>query len=354
MNMPQATSTSLHDPSTPAVVQLVDTAGRDAPASAREVASHLQAGTFFWLDLENPGDDELAEFIQNLRLPAESITSAMHASARSSFAPAADSIQIVLPGAADADPTAWWLDANYVTVVLTERFLLTVHAAPCAPLQHARHQYHALDDDDARADRARVLFLFLDVLIDSFRSQLLALDDRLGEIHLAMLHGASPQVYDELVQILGRLTDGIQDLGWYSHDLEEFAETVDRLPGMRPGAQQYLDRHRQRVTRMKENVKDVREEARDALSHYSQFADGRQAQVIGSLTIVATVFLPLSFLTGWFGMNFRILTGDLETTLWQFILLGLLLPVASASLSLLLIHRLERRLGAGRIGQRPS
>jgi hypothetical protein len=28
MNMPQATSTSLHDPSTPAVVQLVDTAGR--------------------------------------------------------------------------------------------------------------------------------------------------------------------------------------------------------------------------------------------------------------------------------------------------------------------------------------
>src|SRR5215472_14549462 len=354
MSMPQATSTQLHDPSSPTVVRLVDTAGRDAPVTAREVASHLQAGTFFWLDLENPGDDELAEFIQSLRLPAESITSAVHASARSSFAPAADSIQIVLPGAADADPTAWWLDANYVTVVLTERFLFTVHAAPCAPLQHARHQYHALDDDDARADRARVLFLFLDVLIDSFRSQLLALDDRLGEIHLAMLHGASPQVYDELVQILGRLTDGIQELGWYSHDLEEIAETVDRLPGMRPGARQHLDRHRQRVTRMKENVKDVREEARDALSHYSQFADGRQAQVIGSLTIVATVFLPLSFLTGWFGMNFRILTGDLETTLWQFILLGLLLPVASVSLSLLLIHRLERRLGVGRIGQRPS
>jgi magnesium transporter len=101
---------------------------------------------------------------------------------------------------------------------------------------------------------------------------------------------------------------------------------------------------------MQENARNIREEAKDALSHYSEFVAGRQAQVINSLTIVATVFLPLSFLTGYFGMNFRILTADVQTTLWQFILLGLLLPIASAALSLLLIHKLERRLGAGRLG----
>ena len=44
-------------------------------------------------------------------------------------------------------------------------------------------------------------------------------------------------------------------------------------------------------------------------------------------------------------MNFRILIADLQTTLSQFILLGLLLPLASAALSLLIIHRLVRRLG---------
>ena len=81
---------------------------------------------------------------------------------------------------------------------------------------------------------------------------------------------------------------------------------------------------------------------------------GRQAQVINSLTVVATVFLPLSFLTGYFGMNFRTLTAHLQNTLWQFILLDLLLPIASVALSLLLIHRLERRFGIRRMGQRPS
>jgi Mg2+ and Co2+ transporter CorA len=313
----------------------------------------LQAGEFFWLDLEDPGDDELSEFSQSLQLPPDTGVSLVHASARSSFAPAADSIRAVLPAAVDTKPEVW-LEANYVTVVLTAQFLFTVHVAPCAPLQHARDQYRALASEDAKADRARVLFLLLDVLIGSFRSQLLALDDRLGEIQLGMLRGASPVVHDELVQILGILTDGIQELGWYSHDLEEIAETVDQLPGMRPGAQQHFDRHRRRVTQMRENSKDIREEAKDALGHYSEFVAGRQAQVISSLTIVATVFLPLSFLTGYFGMNFRILTADLQNTLWQFILLGLLLPIASVSLSLLLIHRLERRFGIRRIGRRPS
>ena len=66
-------------------------------------------------------------------------------------------------------------------------------------------------------------------------------------------------------------------------------------------AQQHFDRHRRRVTRITESGKDIRGEAKDALSHYSEIVAGRQAQVINALTIVATVFLPLSFLTGYFG-----------------------------------------------------
>lgn len=106
MNMPQATATSRHDPSTPAVVRLVDTAGRDGPATPPEVAAQLEAGGFFWLDLEDPGDGELAEFGQSLQFPAGTVVSLGHASARSSFAPAADSVQAVLPAAVAAKRTA--------------------------------------------------------------------------------------------------------------------------------------------------------------------------------------------------------------------------------------------------------
>jgi magnesium transporter len=352
MNIPQDTSTSPHDPSTPAVARLVDTAGRDGSATPRDVAGQLQSGGFFWLDLENPADVELTEFCRSLQLSAGAIDNVTHPSQRSSFTLAAGSVHAVLPAAAGSQPTAW-LEANYVTLLLTAQFLFTVHATPSPALQYARHQYGGLDED-ARADEIRLLFLVTDVLIGSFRPQLLAIDDRLGEIQLGMLRGVSSQVHDELVKILGILTDAIQELGWYAHDLEDIAEMVDELPGMHPGAQQHFDRHRRRVTRMQENARNIREQAKDALSHYSESVAGRQAQVINALTIVATVFLPLSFLTGYFGMNFRILTNDVQTTLWQFILLGLLLMIASAALSLLLIRRLEQRLGIRHMAQPPS
>ena len=339
--------------STPAVVRLVDLEGHDRSVTPRGVAQQLEEGGFFWLDVESSGPDELADLYESLQLPAKPTVSAEQGSLRSAFALHPDSVHAVLPVAVDTESTAW-LDANYVTVVLTERFLFTVHFAPCAPLQHAREQYLAHDDEDTRSDQARILFLVLDILLDSFRPQLLALDDRLGEIQVGMLDGASPKVHDELVEILGILTDGIQEFGWYAHDLDAIAETVDQLPGMRHSTQQHFARHRQRVNRMRENGKEIREEAKDALRQYSEFVAGRQAQVLSSLTIVATVFLPLSFITGYFGMNFRILTADVQAKLWQFVLLGLLLPIASAALSLLLIHRLERRFGIGDMGRRPS
>jgi Mg2+ and Co2+ transporter CorA len=78
MTMPQDTSTSRHDPSTSAAARLADTAGRDQPATPREVAGQLASGGFFWLDLESPDEGELAEFCQSLGLSACAIEKVTH------------------------------------------------------------------------------------------------------------------------------------------------------------------------------------------------------------------------------------------------------------------------------------
>ena len=121
------------------------------------------------------------------------------------------------PAAVD-DRASAWLDANDVSVVLTERFPFTAHTAPCA-----------------RSEQVGVLFLVLDDLIDSFRPM-------------------------------------ISRRSWVSWA---------RLPGRRTGAQEHVARHRQHVTRMRENGREIREEAKDALRQYSEVVAGRQAQGLG-------------------------------------------------------------------------
>ena len=335
------------------VARLVDTAGPEGAATTpAEVAERLRTDTFFWLDLEAVGDQELLEFGESLQLSTDTVENVAHGTPRSWFRPAANSLVAVLPWVTESGPLAS-NDADYLRLVLTDQFLMTVHSTACEPLRRASTSLSSLADEDARDYVPRFLFLILDSLIASFKPQLLAIDDRLGEIQLELLRGGSPAVHDELISTLGVLTDGIQEFGWYAHDLEDIAETLDRLPGMRPGSQQHLEQHRRRVTRMRENAREIREEAKDALSHYSASIVSRQAQVINTLTIVATVFLPLSFVTGYFGMNFSILTSGVQETLWGFILLGVLLLLFSVALSLMLIHRLERRLGITLLSEPP-
>ena len=71
---------------------------------------------------------------------------------------------------------------------------------------------------------------------------------------------------------------------------------------------------------------------------------GRQGQVINILTVVAAIFLPLTFITGYFGMNFDVLTMDLNTVGW-FVGLGVLLPAASLVVTLVLFRNLIARMG---------
>ena len=47
----------------------------------------------------------------------------------------------------------------------------------------------------------------------------------------------------------------------------------------------------------------------------------RQNDAMKTLTIIATIFLPLSFITGFFGMNFGWMTDNIDS-IWDFIGLG--------------------------------
>jgi uncharacterized membrane protein len=65
--------------------------------------------------------------------------------------------------------------------------------------------------------------------------------------------------------------------------------------------------------------------------------------VVNWLTIVAAVFLPLTFVTSYFGMNFSVITG-LHGTL-TFVMLAVVLPIVLVVCTVLLLRFLLRRMG---------
>jgi Mg2+ and Co2+ transporter CorA len=338
--------------------RLVSVSGASDLATPGDVERQAAAGGFFWLDLESLDRDLLGQFGRSLRLgtsaiaeledsgqPAGMARGAARARQRPSLTAAGDVIQALVFAAgglaADAAPIP-------VRIVYTAQFLLTVHSAPCPALAQARHRYDGLRDE-VKADGPLVLFLVLDELAGSFQEQFLTLDARLDEIQVQLLTTSSRGSQTEVLAIRRRLADAVQSLGWYTGDLDDLiAAGVAQLPGLGPGAQGHLDRHRQRVVRLTDAAREYREEARETLGQYSQNISDRQGQVINFLAVISAIFLPLTFITGYFGMNFDVLTVDLKS-IWLYILLGNLLPALSVVVVYVLFRRWVTNLGIPRI-----
>ena len=73
-------------------------------------------------------------------------------------------------------------------------------------------------------------------------------------------------------------------------------------------------------------ISDLIDSYRDLLSGatdlYLSTVSNRQNDVMKQLTVIATIFLPLSFITGFFGQNFGFMVNDLIKDSWTFWVVG--------------------------------
>ena len=70
------------------------------------------------------------------------------------------------------------------------------------------------------------------------------------------------------------------------------------------------------LVRTSELIDSYRDLLSGATDMYLSTVANRQGEVSKQLTIIATIFLPLSFLTGFFGQNFAYLTGKVQNSAW--------------------------------------
>jgi magnesium transporter len=93
------------------------------------------------------------------------------------------------------------------------------------------------------------------------------------------------------------------------------------------------------LVRLAEEIDGDRELANSAIDAYLSTASNRLNATTKQLTVIATIFLPLSFLTGFFGQNFGWMVGEVSS--WQaFVLFGLGLDLLTV-LALFALFRLR-------------
>jgi Mg2+ and Co2+ transporter CorA len=115
-----------------------------------------------------------------------------------------------------------------------------------------------------------------------------------------------------------------------------------------PEERQRLAHSYQRQTRLVQtDIESLQGATRRVFASCSTLVSGERNGVINRLAIVSTIFLPLTFLTGFFGMNFTYMTDELESrAVFWMLAVGLQVIVLSAALYVLHHTRLWRKLRA--------
>jgi len=194
-------------------------------------------------------------------------------------------------------------------------YLVTVHLEP-APILTALHNRIHKSPELTKGEPGFLTYMVVDALVDSMFGVLETLDETVDLLEDAITEKASSdslnKIYHlkhsvtELRRLLGAQRDMFQRLITHGIHLQQADMTL-----------YYRDVY-DHIVRQYETVDSLRDLLTSAMDVYLSTVSNRLNQTTKALTVIASVFLPLSFLTGFYGMNFTYLTQVLETPYWTF------------------------------------
>jgi magnesium transporter len=265
----------------------------------------VRAGGPLWIDLP-PTPENLAYVGATFHFHPLALEDCAHGEQRSKFEQYSGSLFSVVhrlaPTPEDTAVLALELDA-----FLTSEALVTFHSAPIAELDRVFDRCQAEPELLARGADF-VLYLLHDALtdvhfalVDAFTSDIEEIADELASHESATDH----EVLDRIVTLRRAHAVLRRRL---SPQREVFAALA------RPGQALVKDQtavyfrdvvdHSVRLTEEIDTGRDLLASAMDA---YLSHSNNRMSAVTARLTLIATIFLPLNFVAGFFGMNLEIL-----------------------------------------------
>jgi magnesium transporter len=277
---------------------LVTLDGNELELNKKQVGTLLASSKPFWLDLQVKGEDspEFELLRDSFNFHPLALEDAAQFGQRAKLDSYDDFAFLVVFGPGHADHLV------EVHCFCAQNYLVTVHRSSCPSIDELKRRMQLATAP--LASHVMVLYRVVDALVDGFFPLLAALDDQIDDLEDEILQAPTDEQ-------LGRLFDMKRSLivlrKVVSPERDVFATligTADVIPGMTPEYERYFRDVYDHLIRVSDLVDSYRDLLSGALDTHLSTVSNRLNVVMKQLTIIATVFLPLSFLTGFFGQNF--------------------------------------------------
>ena len=262
-----------------------------------EVEQALHSDEILWLDLHDSSDESLALLRDVFAIHPLAVEDALEFGQRAKIEEYENFVSVVFFGANIVGQPM-----IEVHCFFAENFLVTMHREPCVAFEGTRTamaRHHT-----GLAARVIVLHHVLDSLSDSVFPMLAAFDDKVDTIQDEILIKPQPEQQEALFALRRWLSDVRKVVAPQRDMLNALLSQRVDIPGMNKESEPYFRDLYDSMVKINDQVDTHRDRLSSSMDTYMSQMSNRQNDVMKQLTIMATIFLPLTYLTGFFGQNF--------------------------------------------------
>ncbi|MFM9098602.1 MAG: magnesium transporter CorA family protein [Phycisphaerales bacterium] len=266
------------------------------------VRAEMAAGRFVWIDVNIARADEARALLASLALcEPEIIEDAFSREPATQLARYDDYLHLVLSGCRLGGKS---FELERVDVVMGERFLLTLRRGDAAFIRALRKHYRT-DFVRFAQSPSFMMFEIWDHLIDNYLSVHKAFEERVQAMQRALAGDVDDRVFGDVSALSSDLLDLRKVVLPARAVLTDLATKKSAF--VSEATQPFLLNMVGTVERVLQDVLVDRDILSDALNSHMSLVAHRTNKVMGKLTVVSVIFLPLTFLCGVYGMNFEVL-----------------------------------------------
>lgn len=272
--------------------------------SPQEISGALkQSGDVVWVDIQGNPAEKLPQLSETYHLPPAIQEIILDDVASSRLLESHDIYAIVVHGIG-FDEQAEEAIVSKLDIIFGAGFIITLHHEAADWLD----QLWASAQKDGDADNlmgrgvARLLHTVLDTLVDTYFPVINHLDDLIDQLEDATVNDTSNAVQVRLFR-MKRAVATLRRV--ISPQVELTNSLITRTGALIPAEiEPYFADVRDHTLRVFEMLDSYRDLLSGLLDVYLTTVSNRLNVVMKQLTIIATIFMPITFITGIFGMNF--------------------------------------------------
>jgi magnesium transporter len=195
------------------------------------------------------------------------------------------------------------IEAEQISFIVGKDFIISFQEAPGDLFEPIRQRIGTGKSKVCSSGPDYLLYRLLDVIVDNYYMVIESVGDDISKLELELLHDPAP----DAVKVITLLKRKLIILRKFIHPVREALRDLynDETVLVAENTSKHLTDVMDHINHIIQDMEVHREILTGFIDIYNSFMSQRMNSVMKTLTVITTIFIPLTFIVGVYGMNFK-------------------------------------------------